>query len=97
MVSLAGEVFRSRAGLSLLSTVGLPQLVARNPAEYLAIAAALAQDRGRLQEMRAGLREALRGSPLCDAGGYTGGLEDLYRGIWRDWCAGAAAAPRIPG
>ena len=86
VVSLAGEAFRSRAGLSLLSVVGLPQLVASNPSEYLALACALAQDPAQLQRLRAGLRETMRGSPLCDGETYTRALEQIYRGIWHEWC-----------
>lgn len=97
VVSLAGEDFRSRAGLSLLSAVGLPQLVARNAAEYLAIAGGLAQDLPQLQRLRAGLRETMRGSPLCDAEAYTRALEDIYRGIWSEWCTNGAVAPQIAG
>jgi predicted O-linked N-acetylglucosamine transferase (SPINDLY family) len=97
VVSLAGEVFQSRAGLSLLSAVGLPQLVAGSPAEYLAIARDLARDPARLQRLRAGLRETMRGSPLCDAPAYTRALEDIYRGVWREWCVRGTVEPQIPG
>lgn len=97
VVSLAGEEFRSRAGLSLLSAVGLPELVARNSDEYVAIAGDLAQDRPRLQRVRAGLRENLRRSPLCDAEAYTRALEQLYRGIWREWCETPAAGIQAQG
>ncbi len=90
VVSLTGEAFRSRAGLSLLSAIGQPQLAARDRADYLAIAAGLAQDRAELQRLRAGLRERMRASPLCDAAAYTRALEGVYRGIWTDWCESAA-------
>jgi len=93
VVSLAGEDFRSRAGLSLLSAVSLPHLVARDAARYVAIAADLACDAPRLQRLRSGLRETLRRSPLCDAAAYTRALEQIYRGIWREWCARAAGTP----
>jgi protein O-GlcNAc transferase len=96
VVSLAGEVFQSRAGLSLLSAVGLAQLVARNSAEYIAIAADLAHDRAGLQQLRAGLRETVLRSPLCGAAAYTRALEDVYRALWREWCAGAASSPPTP-
>ncbi|MBE0614761.1 MAG: tetratricopeptide repeat protein [Burkholderiales bacterium] len=92
VLSLAGDEFRTRAGLSLLNTVGLPQLVARDSAEFLAIAADLASDTEKLQALRAGLREAMRVSPLCDAAGYTRALEAIYRGIWSEWCTGAFMA-----
>ncbi|MFH1045184.1 MAG: tetratricopeptide repeat protein [Pseudomonadota bacterium] len=88
VISLAGEAFQSRAGLSLLSSAGLPQLVAHSAADYLDIASSLAQDSERLGQLRAGLREALRASPLIDAAAFTRALEAQYRGAWREWCAG---------
>ena len=93
VVSLAGVDFRARAGLSLLSAVGLPHLVARDAARYVAIAADLACDAPRLQRLRSGLRETLRRSSLCDAAAYTRALEQIYRGIWREWCGKAAEHP----
>ena len=90
VVSLSGDEFRTRAGLSLLNSIGLPQLVARDSAEFLAIAGNLARDTPQLQALRAGLRETMRNSPLCDAVAYTRALEDIYRSIWREWCAGAS-------
>ncbi len=90
VVSLAGADFRARAGLSLLSAVGLPHLVARDAARYVAIAADLAGDAPRLQRLRSGLRDTLRRSSLCDAAAYTQALEQNYRDIWREWCAQAA-------
>ena len=87
VISLAGEAFQSRAGLSLLSNAGLPQLVAHSAADYLDIASSLARDRERLGQLRAGLRETLRISPLMDAAAFARALEAQYRGAWREWCA----------
>lgn len=86
VVSLAGDEFRSRAGLSLLTAAGLPHLIARSADEYVDIAAALASDVPALAELRAGLRERLRVSPLADIGAYVAALEEAYRGMWRNWC-----------
>jgi predicted O-linked N-acetylglucosamine transferase (SPINDLY family) len=90
VISLAGEAFQSRAGLSLLSNAGLPHLVAYSSAEYVDLAATLAGDRGRLQQLRSGLRETLRVSPLLDAAEFARDLEALYRGAWRKWCGDQA-------
>lgn len=49
------------------------------------------------QLLRAGLRETLRRSPLCDARAYTRALEHIYRGIWREWCVNGTVEPQIPG
>ncbi len=86
VVSLAGSLFQSRPGLSLLSVIGLPELIARSESDYLRIARELALDRGRLSRLRRGLRQRMRGSPLLDEAGFTGALEALYRDAWRKWC-----------
>ena len=87
VVSLAGDSFESRAGLSLLSSAGMAQLVAHSREEYVDIACALATDQARLQQLRAGLRGVLRTSPLMDAPAFTRALEAHYRAVWRAWCA----------
>jgi protein O-GlcNAc transferase len=71
VVTLAGELAVGRAGVSLLSNVGLPELIATSPDEYLRIAADLAGDVPKLSHLRAGLREQMVRSPLCDAAKYT--------------------------
>lgn len=86
LVSLAGEAFLARAGLSLLTTVGLQELVAHSEDEYLRIAIALARDPARLAQLRAGLRERMRASPLLAAAAFTRDLENLYRAAWTQWC-----------
>jgi protein O-GlcNAc transferase len=87
VVNLAGDVFLTRAGLSLLSAVGLKELVAHNAEDYLRIARDLARDRARLAQLRAGMRERMRASPLLDAAAFTRDLEHLYRAAWKQWCA----------
>lgn len=86
VVSLAGDEFRSRAGLSLLTAAGLPDLIARSVEEYVDFAAALAGDLAALAALRSGLRERLKGSPLADIGAYVAALEAAYRAMWRRWC-----------
>jgi predicted O-linked N-acetylglucosamine transferase (SPINDLY family) len=86
VVSLAGDVFQSRAGLSLLSVIGLPELVAHSESDYLGIARELASDREQLSQLRLGLRQRMRSSPLLDEERFTRALEALYRGAWRQWC-----------
>jgi predicted O-linked N-acetylglucosamine transferase (SPINDLY family) len=96
-ISLEGRVFVSRAGLSLLTNLGLPELVARDVGDYVAIAATLASDLPRLSALRAGLRERMRASPLCDAPRFVGNLERLYRDAWRSWCADQGAVAPVTG
>ena len=57
VVSLRGETAVGRGGLSILSNVGLRELVARDVDEYVQIAAGLAGDLPRLAQLRATLRQ----------------------------------------
>ena len=52
------------------------------------IAADLAGELPRLTDLRAGLRERMRLSPLTDARGFARAIEQAYRNMWRMWCAG---------
>jgi predicted O-linked N-acetylglucosamine transferase (SPINDLY family) len=91
-VTLLGERYAGRMVASVLKAVGLSELVARTPADYRRVAAALAADEGRRAELRSGLRQQLLASPLCDGPGFTRGLEAAYRDLWRRWCRGRRAA-----
>ena len=76
----------SRWSASMLTRVGLADLVAETSQDYVRIAAELAQDIGRLQRIRAELRDIVRTSPLCDSRRRTRHLERAYRYMWRKWC-----------
>jgi len=87
VVTLPGTRPVSRQTLGLLAQLGLDELAARDPADYVAIAAGLARDSVRLSALRATLRSRMTASPLCDAARFTRGLEAAYRELWRRWCA----------
>jgi predicted O-linked N-acetylglucosamine transferase (SPINDLY family) len=92
VVSLVGRTAVARAGLSILSNAGLPELAAHTREEYLGIAAGLAADLPRLAALRAGLRARLESSPLTDAPRFARGVEGAFRAMWRRWCAGTRGA-----
>jgi predicted O-linked N-acetylglucosamine transferase (SPINDLY family) len=87
VVTLAGTRPVGRAGVTILSHLGLPELIARTPGKYVETAARLAGDLDALASMRTGLRARLRTSPLMDAVGHTRRLEALYRQMWGEWCS----------
>jgi predicted O-linked N-acetylglucosamine transferase (SPINDLY family) len=87
VVTLVGRTVVGRAGLSQLTNLGLPELAAATPEEFVGIASALAGDLPRLGELRATLRERMRGSPLMDAPRFARGIEAAYRSLWQRWCA----------
>jgi len=83
-VTLAGEVFAQRIGVSILENAGLPELVAANADEYVSKIVALAQDRARLKKLRHNLREKFANSPAMDQKAFVWNLEVAYRRMWRD-------------
>ena len=87
VLTLVGQTVVGRAGLSQLSNLGLPELIAETPEQFVNIAAALAGDLPRLSWLRATLRERMLSSPLMDAPRFARNIEAAYRGIWRRWCA----------
>lgn len=88
VITLAGNTHASRVGASLLSNIGLQELVAESYDEYLAIAVNLSGDRKKLSELRAGLRGMMLRSPLTDAKRFVPDLESCYRSMWVKWCSG---------
>jgi protein O-GlcNAc transferase len=87
VVSLVGQTAVGRAGLSQLTNLGLLELVARTPEQYVRIAAGLAEDLPRLTELRRTLRLRMEASPLMDAPLFARGIKAVYRELWRTWCA----------
>jgi predicted O-linked N-acetylglucosamine transferase (SPINDLY family) len=90
-ITLAGRHFSSRLGVTVLTNAGLSELIAQTEADYVNLAVDLALDPARLKNMRDGLRERVRLSPLMDAQRITTHMEQAYRGMWQRWCAGEAA------
>lgn len=86
VVTLPGSAPVSRAALSLLSTVRLPECVAKSEADYIRVAMDFATDLPRLAEFRATARPRMRASPLMDAPRFARAIERAYRAMWREWC-----------
>jgi predicted O-linked N-acetylglucosamine transferase (SPINDLY family) len=87
VVSLAGRLPVGRAGVTISSNIGLPELATHSPEEYVRVAARLAGDLPRLAELRKALRGQIAGSPLMDGAKFTLGLEQAFRSMWESWCA----------
>lgn len=90
VVTLAGDRHASRVGMSLLSNIGIPELIAETGDAYVEIATDLARNTGKLRFLRAELRSMLTRSPLSDTERFTKHLEQLYREMWQTYCGIAA-------
>jgi protein O-GlcNAc transferase len=87
VVTLLGETFASRHGLSHLSNIGLSENIARDKDHYVDLTVELACDLPRLASIRAGLRQQMASSPLCDGQRFATNLTALLRDVWRQWVA----------
>ncbi len=86
VVTLLGQTHVARVGLSLLTTVGLPELVANTEVDYVNICVQLAENKEKLQQLRSQLRNKMQTSPLMKGGLFTQHLEQHYRTSWQKWC-----------
>jgi len=79
VVTLSGATHCSRVGQTLLAHVGFDQWVAKDAAQYVAIAGELAANLDELRHIRRTLRDRLSASSLCDAPAFTRRYEDALR------------------
>ncbi len=86
-ITLAGRAYASRIGVSLLSQVGLSDMIANALEEFVAIATRFASNLPRLAELRSCLRQRMKDSPLMDAKSLARGMEAAYRTAWNEWCS----------
>jgi protein O-GlcNAc transferase len=94
VVALAGNRHAARVGVSLLTAIGVPELIAPTMESYVDLAARLAGDARSLDEYRATLRGRMMQSPLLDVTRFARDLETAYRSMWRDWCAARSSRER---
>jgi protein O-GlcNAc transferase len=92
VITLPGSTVVGRAGLSQLSNLDLPELVARTPERFVEIAAELAADLPRLRQLRSTLRKRMQASPLMDGPRFARNMESAYRRMWQTWCGQPAVS-----
>ena len=78
VVTLAGMRHAGRVGASILSRVGLRELVTHTEKAYVKKAVDLARNPGYLKGLRDTLRSRMARSPLCDANGFAHEIEKIY-------------------
>lgn len=78
VVTCAGEAFVSRMAGSLLTALGVPELISCTPEDYYALALDLAANREKREDMRARIAASRDTSPLFDSKRFTRNLEAAY-------------------
>jgi predicted O-linked N-acetylglucosamine transferase (SPINDLY family) len=86
VVTLPGTEAASRQTPGFLRAMGRTEWAASSPEDYIRIAASLAADKDTLTLLRAGQRQRMASSPLCDGKSFARQLEAGYRSMWQDWC-----------
>jgi predicted O-linked N-acetylglucosamine transferase (SPINDLY family) len=86
IIALKGHNLVSHIGESLLSAVGLEELIGNTTEEYIEKAVGLAGNISKLSTIRNGLRDTLTAAPIANPPLFTRGLEAAFRNIWKQWC-----------
>jgi predicted O-linked N-acetylglucosamine transferase (SPINDLY family) len=81
LLTLPGKSFASRVGASLLTALGLPELIAGDAAAYVEIARRLATDREALAALRTRLADAISTLPLFDPETFARQLETAFETV----------------
>jgi predicted O-linked N-acetylglucosamine transferase (SPINDLY family) len=86
VISLRGDRHSSRVGASILSRVGLGELIAESEQQYVQIGMELARNPERLEKLRAEMRSRMCNTELCNGELFARNIEHTYQKIWRNWC-----------
>lgn len=85
-VTLRDRPSMGRVGSLILRGLGRDEWIADSESEYVDKLVELASDVERLAAIRAGLRDEMKASPLCDGVLFTGRVESAFRSMWQRYC-----------
>lgn len=87
VITLMGDHMVARWSGAMMRKLHLDELIANTEDEFVSVACRLANDLERLAALRAGLRDRVSRSPLCDEHRRTRQIERAYRWMWAKHCA----------
>jgi protein O-GlcNAc transferase len=88
VITLKGKHFASRVSASLLTAIGLPELITHSPQEYEDLAIKLAKNPKQLDAIRYKLNANRLTKPLFDTEKFTRYLEEAYSKMWQTYTEG---------
>lgn len=88
VLTMTGRSFAARVAASLLSAVGLPEMITQTPEEYEALALDLATDPEKLSAIRQKLARNIPDAPLFDSEKTTRNIEAAYEAAYARYLAG---------
>ena len=97
VLTCLGNTFASRVAASLLTAIGLPELITHNHADYESLALELATDPERLAALQMKLEANRTTQPLFDTARFTRDIEKAYLMMHERYQAGLAAEHFVVG
>ena len=88
VLTCRGQTFFGRMGTSLMTAIGLPEMVTSNLEEYEAVALKLARDPFLLKSIRSRLEANRSTHPLFDTDRFRRHIEAAYTRMWEYWQRG---------
>jgi protein O-GlcNAc transferase len=88
VITLQGSHFASRVSSSILTGMGLCELITHNLDEYEALAVRLIRSPGNLKAMREKLAKNRKTEPLFDTSRFADNIERAYKEMWKIFLAG---------
>jgi predicted O-linked N-acetylglucosamine transferase (SPINDLY family) len=85
LITRIGQSFAARVAASLLTAVGLPELIAHTPEEYEALAISIAQDPARMEGLKQHLQAQRASAPLFDTARFARHMESAYVQMIQRW------------
>jgi predicted O-linked N-acetylglucosamine transferase (SPINDLY family) len=84
-LTLASRPPLGRLCTTMLMNLGLPEWIAATEADYIDKACGFANRPELLNELRLGMRERMKHSPLMDGPAFARDMEAAYRGMFEHW------------
>jgi len=88
VITIEGNHFASRVSSSILTAVGLPELIAHSLEEYEALAVRWARNPAELEATRQKLSKNRLTEPFFDTARFVTNLEKAYKTMWKIFVAG---------
>jgi predicted O-linked N-acetylglucosamine transferase (SPINDLY family) len=86
VLTLAGNNFCGRMSASAMTRLDMPEWIANTREEFVTNAVNFAGDRDGLLETKAGLRDTMLQSPLCDTQGFGLEMNRVFEEMWVNYC-----------
>ena len=85
LITISGETFLSRCGVSVNKNLGMNELIAKNIDEYVEIAINLAKDKNKLSMIKAELLKNSRKSKLFDIEIFSRDFTNAIQDMWKNF------------